>query len=72
MGGVPTSQHMEGQAADLTVGSNARNKELIRLIQRMRSENGFQYDQLINEHGGSWVHVSYKTSGNRNSDLSIS
>ena len=60
VGGVKTSQHMNGQAADLTLGSKEQNKRLFDFI-----HDHLQYDQLINEYNYSWVHVSYSTVKNR-------
>ncbi len=50
-----TSQHMKGQAADITGGSNEKNKKLYDLIVSLN----LPYDQLIWECGGRWVHVSH-------------
>lgn len=50
-----TSQHCTGQAADITVGSPEKNKQLFQLIQRL----GLPFDQLIDEYGYRWLHVSY-------------
>ncbi len=58
VGGVKNSQHLTGCAADLQVGSKAENRKLFDMI---RSMGGF--DQLINEHDFSWVHVSYNPNG---------
>ena len=56
-----TSQHMKGEAADLNCADNAKLFKIIR-------EN-VVFDQLIWEAGNdvqpAWVHVSYKTQGNR-------
>ena len=60
VGGVSNSQHMTGCAADLQVGSKEENKKLFEMIKEM---GGF--DQLINEHDFSWVHVSYNPKGNQ-------
>lgn len=59
VGGVASSQHTTGEAADITGGSIANNKKIFQAI----AELGV-YDQLIWEKGGKWVHVSYKRSGN--------
>lgn len=53
--GAKTSQHMKGQAADITAGSKDSNKKLFDLIQDLQ----LPYDQLIDEQNFSWVHVSY-------------
>jgi zinc D-Ala-D-Ala carboxypeptidase len=62
IGGSLTSQHMEGEAADLQCRDNA---ELFRTIM-----DKTDFDQLIWEYGTdeepAWVHVSYKMKdGNR-------
>ena len=61
VGGAPTSQHRKGEAADLDSSDNA---ELFLLIRKYTL-----FDQLIWEFGNDeqpdWVHVSYKTEGNR-------
>lgn len=53
--GSKTSSHMKGLAADITVGSPAKNKILFNLIQELN----LPFDQLIDEREFSWVHVSY-------------
>lgn len=55
--GSSTSQHLLGQAADIhTVKDTpAENKKLFDLIQRLK----LPYDQLIDEYGYNWIHVSY-------------
>ena len=55
VGGVATSQHMTGQAADITTGNKVDNARLFQLVQDL----GLPFDQLIDEKGFSWVHVSY-------------
>jgi len=59
IGGATNSQHMRGEAADITVGNKNENKKLFELLQSI----DVQYDQLIDESKYSWVHVSYKSSG---------
>lgn len=55
VGGSKTSQHMTGQAADITVGSPDANKKLFNLIIEMN----LPFDQLIDEKNFRWIHVSY-------------
>lgn len=57
VGGVSTSQHQTGEAADIRTKEDtvAANKELFQLIQKL----DLPFDQLINEHNFDWVHVSY-------------
>ena len=63
VGGVPTSQHVKGQAADL----DSQDNKL--LFETIREE--LIFDQVINEHDYSWIHVSYKSQGNRNEVLEL-
>ena len=53
--GSKTSQHMKGQAADITAGSEQENKKLFELAQKLN----LPYCQLIDEKGFTWVHISY-------------
>ena len=61
----PISQHTKGEAADIECFDNAK------LFQNIREH--FQFDQLIWEKGNDkqpdWVHVSFKSKGNRNQIL---
>lgn len=65
VGGSPLSQHTKGQAIDITTGSKTDNKKLFELAKTL------DFDQLINEYDFSWIHISYKTSGNRKQILVI-
>lgn len=66
-GGVRNSQHRRGEAADLQVGSIEANKQLFELI-----KNNFKFDQLIDEYGMQWVHVSLMKDGiNRHERLRV-
>lgn len=66
VGGVATSQHTKGEAVDLRTGSKEGNKRLYEIIR-----DNCEFDQLINEHDFSWVHVSYRHANNRNQQLTI-
>lgn len=66
VGGATTSQHVKGEAADLTTGSREENKRLFGIIR-----DNLQFDQLINEHEFSWIHVSYRQGNNRKQILKI-
>lgn len=55
VGGVAKSQHLKGEAADITVGTRRENKMLYEYIR-----TNLEYDQLINESNFAWVHVSYR------------
>ena len=62
VGGVSASQHLRGEAADITAGSPEENKRLAKFIE----ENG-RYDQLIRYMGPGgkirFIHVSWKRNG---------
>lgn len=57
VGGAKSSQHMKGQAADITALPRSRSNN-IRLFELIKS-SGLPYDQLIDEKNYSWIHVSY-------------
>ncbi|MCD8386487.1 MAG: D-Ala-D-Ala carboxypeptidase family metallohydrolase [Bacteroidales bacterium] len=59
VGGSPKSQHMTGQAADITVSSKVANKNLFLMLK----ESGLPFDQLIDEYDYQWIHVSYRADG---------
>lgn len=67
VGGVKTSQHLTGQAADIDFGSKRLNAAFFDKIRK--SKNVF--DQLLNEYDFAWVHISLKKEGNRNQVLNI-
>lgn len=70
VGGSPTSQHISGEAADITFSDRHRNRQLFEYIR-----DHLPYDQLIWEKGTSdypqWVHVSFSRKGNRHQVLHI-
>lgn len=57
VGGSPSSQHIRGEAADITCRDNARAFRYIK--------EHLDFDQLIWERGDDkaprWIHVSYRT-----------
>lgn len=65
IGGKQSSQHVRGEAADITAGSKLLNAQLFELLRKM------EFDQLINESDFSWIHVSYKKSPNRRQILKL-
>lgn len=65
VGGSPLSQHTKGQAIDITTGTKSNNKKLFELAKTL------DFDQLINEYDFSWLHISFKSSGNRKQILVI-
>lgn len=64
VGGVPTSQHMKGEAADISAGSPAETAKLGRMLVGMGA-----FDQVIFENcnrectEAGWIHVSWKRVG---------
>lgn len=71
VGGVSTpgniSQHVKGEAADITAGNPTANKHLFDMILR----SGLEFDQLIDEHNYAWLHISYSTGKNRKQILHL-
>jgi uncharacterized protein YcbK (DUF882 family) len=64
-GGSTTSQHMLGQAADMKFNGHSKAEyfEIVKWIAK-----NVPYDQLLLEYlpsGGHWIHISFKSSGNR-------
>lgn len=55
VGGSPTSQHLTGQAVDITSEDNRKLFEYIK--------KHLPFDQLIDEKSLTWIHVSYKREG---------
>lgn len=60
VGGEETSQHIKGEAVDITTGSRKGNRRLFDILK----ERG-EYDQLIDERDLKWIHVSYRKGNNR-------
>ena len=69
VGGSPSSQHLTGEAADITTGSLGGNQLLFDLIQQI----GVDFDQLIDENEYHWIHIScrYNGKGNRKQVLHL-
>lgn len=67
VGGAARSQHLAGQAADITTGSKEGNR---RLFQRI-IESGLSFDQLIDERNYAWLHLSYRRGANRKQILHL-
>lgn len=65
VGGQLTSQHLKGQAIDFVVDGMTPS-QIVSFIK----DNGFEYDQLINEYD-KWVHISYNRHNNRKQVLKI-
>lgn len=62
VGGAPTSQHMRGEAADISIGSLDVGRKMYDYIR-----NNLKFDQLLLERnrkkGSRWLHVSYRADG---------
>lgn len=67
VGGMPTSQHTKGEAADITTGNREDNRRLFDMI----ISSGIGFDQLIDEKGYSWLHLSYRAGNNRRNVLHL-
>lgn len=68
--GSLSSQHVKGEAIDISAGSRAENKKLFDWCKA-----NLVFDQLIYEYGNSvgpdWVHISYRENGNRKQILYV-
>jgi zinc D-Ala-D-Ala carboxypeptidase len=65
VGGSKTSQHVKGEAIDISGGNKEENKKLFDWC-----KDNLEFDQLINEYDFTWVHISY-TVKNRKQILAI-
>ena len=63
VGGAKNSQHLMGEAVDIT---SENNELLFKLIR-----DNFVFDQLINEYNFKWIHVSFSQLYNRKQILKI-
>lgn len=70
VGGSSTSQHVKGQAADITVGQK-QNKVLFDMIVKMIKDNKITVGQLIDEKNYSWLHISLPTDKHKNEILHL-
>lgn len=59
VGGASSSQHLRGEAADITAGNREANKKLFQMLRK----SGLIFDQLIDEKNYTWLHISL---GDRN------
>ncbi len=71
VGGVSTSQHLRGEAADITVGTPTENKRLFDKITEMQAAGKIAFDQLIDESDYRWIHLSFRAGTNRNQILHL-
>ena len=67
IGGTKTSQHLKGQAIDIVYFENGKmdNKKLFEYLRNL------EFDQLIWEKGGQWVHISFNAKKNRKQVLNL-
>ena len=66
VGGASTSQHLFGEAIDLTTGNKEDNKKLFEWAKK-----NLTYDQILDEYDYSWIHISYRSGKNRMQVLHI-
>lgn len=67
VGGKPNSQHLKGEASDITAGCKAHNRRLFEMI----IASDIDFDQLIDESGYKWLHISYREGYNRRQVLHL-
>jgi uncharacterized protein YcbK (DUF882 family) len=65
MGGVPTSQHQKGEAADLSIGGKAG--DLLEVLE----DSGLPFDQAILYRKNNFLHVSLKLEGEQRKQIII-
>jgi zinc D-Ala-D-Ala carboxypeptidase len=65
--GSASSQHVKGEAIDISGGNKIENKKIFDYI----VSSGLDFDQVILEFGGVWVHISLKKEKNRKQILYI-
>ena len=68
LGGVPSSQHIKGEAADIKASNM---KELWSLMLEMIRNKEIEVGQLIDEKNLSWIHVSLPDARHRNHILKL-
>ena len=68
--GVPTSQHLKGEAADINNGI-PENRKIFELAQKMIKEGKIEVGQLINEKGYQWIHISLPDKKHKNQILHL-
>lgn len=67
VGGVKDSQHLRGEAADITTGTKENNRKLFDMI----VASDIPFDQLIDENDYKWLHLSYCKEYNRKQVLHL-
>lgn len=71
VGGALSSQHLRGEAADITTGSSSGNCRLFERIVMAAAAGTLDFDQLIDERGYTWLHLSYRAGSNRRQILHL-
>lgn len=72
VGGVITSQHLTGNAADLTTRMGmAENKKLFELACKLAADGKIVTSQIIDEKNGSWLHVGRYVGKKKNQILHL-
>lgn len=66
--GSKTSQHMKGEAADITCKDN---KKLFQIAEEMIKNGEIKVRQLIDEYDYSWIHISLPNGNNPNQILHL-
>lgn len=69
--GAKTSQHLKGEAADITLGNQKENKKLFDTAKKLVDEKKITVGQLIDEYDYKWVHISTPTPNHKNEILHI-
>lgn len=67
VGGAKNSQHLRGEASDITTGTKEGNRKLFDMI----VASDIPFDQLIDESGYRWLHISYSQEYNRREVLHL-
>ena len=68
VGGSTSSQHLKGEAVDITCGNN---KKLFNLISAMITDGEIVVGQLIDEKQYSWIHISLPNNKHKNNILHL-
>lgn len=73
VGGVSTSQHVKGEAADIRTISDSitDNKGLFDLIKKMINNKQIEVGQLIDEYNYNWIHISLPNNKHKNEVLHV-
>ena len=71
VGGAKNSQHMKGQAADITGVNPSENKKIWDIVMFLLQEGDIDFDQLIDEKSLSRIHISYNEDNNRGQILTL-